>query len=181
MPLTNGAPAGESPLPCQLHGLQQMEQPLGRIEIAWQFRNRLRRFAKRRLRYLRNWLRERGSRPAAAVPATTVPATAQSLDAPLQPGDLVRVKSRAEIQATLDRWDALKGCSVMEEMWPYCGTTQRVLKRVEKFLDERDYRVHRCKRTVILAGVNCSGTVDFGPCDRSCYFFWREEWLEKIA
>jgi hypothetical protein len=27
----------------------------------------------------------------------------------------------------------------MEEMWPFCGTTQKVFKRVEKFLDERDY------------------------------------------
>jgi hypothetical protein len=32
----------------------------------------------------------------------------------------------------------------------------------------------------ILDGVICNGTEDFGPCDRSCFFFWREEWLEKV-
>jgi hypothetical protein len=68
----------------------------------------------------------------------------------------------------------------MEEMWCHCGTTQRVYKRVEKFMDERDYLVKRCKGIVILEGVMCEGTKDFGPCDRSCFYFWREEWLEKL-
>jgi hypothetical protein len=27
----------------------------------------------------------------------------------------------------------------------------------------------------------CQGTKDFGRCDRSCFFFWREEWLEKLG
>jgi hypothetical protein len=26
----------------------------------------------------------------------------------------------------------------------------------------------------------CKGTAEFGTCDRSCFVFWREEWLEKI-
>ena len=68
----------------------------------------------------------------------------------------------------------------MEEMWPYCGTTQKVFKRVEKFLDERDYLLKKCRGIVILEGIFCEGTKDFGQCDRSCFFFWREEWLEKI-
>ena len=33
---------------------------------------------------------------------------------------------------------------------------------------------------VILENVICQGTIDFGKCDRSCFYFWREEWLEKI-
>jgi hypothetical protein len=68
----------------------------------------------------------------------------------------------------------------MEEMWRHCGTTQRVYKRVERFMDERDYLVKRCKGIVILEGVMCEGTKDFGPCDRSCFYFWREEWLERL-
>lgn len=68
----------------------------------------------------------------------------------------------------------------MEEMRPFCDTTQRVLKRVEKFLDERDYLIKRTKGIVLLDGVICIGTGDFGPCDRSCFFFWREEWLKKM-
>jgi hypothetical protein len=98
----------------------------------------------------------------------------------VQAGDRVRVRSKQEIQATLNRWNQLNRCSFMEEMWPYCGTTQRVLKRVGKFLDERDYLIKKCKGVLILDGVMCQGTKDFGACDRSCFFFWREEWLEKI-
>ena len=99
----------------------------------------------------------------------------------LKPGDLVQVKSKAEIQATLNRWNQLKRCAFMEEMGPYCGTTQRVFKRVEKFLDERDYLMKKCKGIIILEGVYCEGTRDFGACDRSCFFFWREEWLKKAG
>ena len=98
----------------------------------------------------------------------------------LNAGDLVRVRSREEIQATLDRWRSLKGCGFLEEMGRYCGTTQRVLKRVERFIDERDYRAKMASGIVLLDGVICSGTGATGRCDRACFFFWREEWLEKL-
>jgi hypothetical protein len=164
------------PPECQIHCLDQMPEPLRRIEVLWQLRNRLKRILKRRLNYIRNLLSEgAGSRRSASAPGVNAVASG------LQAGDRVRVKSREEIQATLDSWNRLKGCDIMEEMWPYCGTTQRVLKRVERFLDERDYRVKRCKGIVLLEGLICEGTVDYGPCDRSCYYFWREEWLEKIG
>jgi hypothetical protein len=98
----------------------------------------------------------------------------------LSAGDLVRVRSREEIQATLDRWRSLKGCGFLGEMAGYCGTTQRVLKRVERFIDERDYRLKKASGIVLLDGVICSGTGTTGRCDRACFFFWREEWLEKL-
>ncbi len=99
----------------------------------------------------------------------------------LNAGDLVRVRSREEIQATLDRWRSLKGCAFLDEMTRYCGTTQRVLKRVERFIDEKDYRLKKARGIVLLEGVLCSGTGVTGRCDRACFFFWREEWLEKSA
>jgi len=98
----------------------------------------------------------------------------------LKAGDLVRVRSQEEIETTLDDRKELKGCSFMSEMWAYCGTTQRVLKPMERFLDERDYRIKRCKGIVLLEGVICQGTVFPKGCDRACFFFWREEWLEKL-
>jgi hypothetical protein len=98
----------------------------------------------------------------------------------LHPGDIVRIKSRDQIKATLDNWNRLKGCAFMEEMWAYCDTTQRVLKKVEQFLDERDYHIKKCKSVFLLDGIICNGTKDFGRCDRSCFFFWREEWIEKL-
>jgi len=48
---------------------------------------------------------------------------------------------------------------------------------VQRFLDERDYRVKKARGIVLLEGLTCEGTRDYGPCDRNCYYFWREEWL----
>jgi hypothetical protein len=52
---------------------------------------------------------------------------------------------------------------------------------VERFVDERDYRVKKASGVVLLEGSLCQGTELYGPCDRSCFFFWREEWLEKVG
>jgi len=164
------------PSECQVRCLEQMSEPLGRVEIMWQLRHRLKRIIKRRWTYILNWFSEvAGSRGAAS--ALGVNAAANRLQA----GDRVRVRSREEIRATLNRWNGLNGTTFTEEMWPYCDTTQRVMKRVDKFLDERDYRLKKCRGIVLLEGVICEGPKDFGRCDRSCYLFWREEWLEKIA
>lgn len=121
-------------------------------------------------------LRLRGDSPAAS--ASAQPA-ARSASLSLKAGDRVRVRSKEEIQSTLNRWGELKGCGFMTEMWQYCGTNQRVLKPVERFVDERDYQVKKARGVVLLEGVTCHGTEFYGPCDRSCFLFWREEWLEK--
>lgn len=97
----------------------------------------------------------------------------------LQPGDVVRIRSRDEIIATLDKDRKLKGTSFIGGMWQYCGTTQKVFKPINRFVDERNYKVVNTKGLYLLEGVICSGTDFYGSCDRACYFFWREEWLEK--
>jgi hypothetical protein len=98
----------------------------------------------------------------------------------LQAGDWVQVLTEREIQATLNPWKELKGCAFLPYMVEYCGTTQQVLQPVERFLDERDYKVKKAKGVVLLEGVICHGTPVFGRCDRCCHLFWREEWLQKI-
>lgn len=136
-----------------------------------------------RERALRSYTNNLMNRFAKLMGRPTKPtAPAEALAATnLQAGDVVRVRTREEIDATLNHWHQLKGCSFMPEMEQYCGTTQRVLKRVERFVDERDLRIKRAKGIVFLEGVICGGTADFGTCDRSCYHFWREEWLEKVG
>ena len=95
-------------------------------------------------------------------------------------GDLVRVRSKEEIELTLNHLGQLKGCTFMDVMIPYCGTIQHVFKPMERFVDERDLTVKRCSGLVLLDGVMCQGTAQFGRCDRSCMMFWRQEWLQKI-
>jgi hypothetical protein len=81
------------------------------------------------------WLAGRDKKVSA--PSIAVPTTS------LQAGDLVRVRPAEEIELTLNFWRQSRGCVFMQEMEPYCGTTQRVLKRVERFLDERDHQFRR--------------------------------------
>jgi hypothetical protein len=97
----------------------------------------------------------------------------------LAPGDWVIIRSEQEIKATLDPINELRGCAYMPEMSQYCGTVQRVLKPIMRFVDERDFKVKKASGIVLLEGVNCQGTEFYGGCDRSCFFFWREEWLKK--
>ena len=161
---------------CQLHSLGQMQLPLNQTEIASQFMvHRVRRMAKRRMQFVSNaaWKATHG-----VTDATKADATAEVPE--FKPGDRVRVKSRDAIRAGLDNWNVQGGCAFMEEMYEYCDTEQVVFKKVEKFLDERDYRTKKVRNTYLLEGLLCEGTVDFGPCDRSCFFFWRAEWLEKV-
>ena len=98
----------------------------------------------------------------------------------LKAGEMVRVRSKEEIQATLDAEGKLKGCSFLNVMLPYCGTTQKVFKPVVRFVDERNYKIKNARGIVLLEGVMCAGTEFYGNCDRSCLFFWREEWLERV-
>lgn len=155
---------------CQINSIGQISDRVSTINFIWQRIKKLRRTFKRRRDYIINFFQELQGKKK--TPLANQPI--------LQPGDIVRVKSKKDIQSTLNRWNKLKGCAFMEEMWPYCGTQQRVFKRVNKFLDERDYLMKKCNNIVLLEGTICTGTKDFGPCDRSCFFFWRDEWLEKI-
>lgn len=100
--------------------------------------------------------------------------------AELMAGDFVLVKSREDIEGTLDAFHELKGCAFLEPMYEYCGTKQRVYTKVERFLDERNFKVRSSKGLYFLENLQCTGTAVFGRCDRRCYYFWRTEWLEKI-
>jgi hypothetical protein len=110
--------------------------------------------------------------PAAAVAPLPIPE--------LKAGDRVRVRSKEEILASLNRFKELKGNAFLDNMWQYCGQEFRVLKVMERFLDERDYKVKKVRNLILLENVICHGTTVFGQCDRCCHLFWRAEWLEKL-
>jgi len=100
----------------------------------------------------------------------------------LQPGELVRVKSRREIAATLDEHGRNRGLSFDWEMLPHCGRTYRVLDRVERFIDENTGTMIELKNECLtLEGVVCSGDLSAGRwfCPRAIYPFWREAWVER--
>ena len=99
----------------------------------------------------------------------------------LQPGELVQVKSHAEILDTLK--DARnRGMGFSAEMVEYCGGTYRVHSRVEKIIHEGTGKMMQMSNDcIILENVvcrsQCSGARRF--CPRAIYPFWREIWLRR--
>jgi hypothetical protein len=99
----------------------------------------------------------------------------------LQPGDLVRVKSREEIVATLDTGNKNRGMTFDGEMLRHCGREARVLRRVEHIIDEATGRMlHFSNPCIVLEDVVCTGSFH-RVCPRAIYPYWREIWLEKVT
>jgi hypothetical protein len=99
----------------------------------------------------------------------------------LQPGELVRIKSKEEIVRTLDVNNSNRGLKFDPDMLWYCGREARVLRRVERVIDERTGRLLRLKRPgIVLEDVTCRGAYH-RCCPRADYPFWREIWLERVG
>jgi hypothetical protein len=98
----------------------------------------------------------------------------------LQPGELVKVRTKEEILATLDQNGRNRGMFFNPEMLKYCGKTLRVLKRVDKMINENTKKMRPLFNTVILEGVFCDGK-GHGGCQRNCYSLWREIWLRRVS
>jgi hypothetical protein len=98
----------------------------------------------------------------------------------LEPGDLVRVKSKEEILATLDTHNRNRGLAFDAEALRYCGQTARVAQRVERIIDERTGHMLTINSDcVTLEGFVCKA--DYHRlCTRSIFEFWREIWLERV-
>jgi hypothetical protein len=94
----------------------------------------------------------------------------------LQPGELVEVKSRKEIEDTLDVAGKNKGLLFTPPMLPYCGRRYRVANRMEKMILEETGRMIQLRDTVVLEGVTCEAW----GCQRSNLQFWREIWLKRV-
>jgi hypothetical protein len=102
----------------------------------------------------------------------------------LQPGELIRVKSKGEIEKTLNKRNRNRGMSFDVEMLQFCEREYRVLSRVETILDEKTGEIiHLANPSIILDGVTCTGNYlrarMFSP--RNEYPFWREIWLERVS
>ena len=98
----------------------------------------------------------------------------------LKAGDLVEVKSLKKIFETLDSKGHHRGLPFTKEMVKYCGKQFRVQKRLQKIVLEATGELRTMKTpTVLLEGVICDGMAH-GNCDRSCFCFWREDWLKPV-
>ena len=145
----------------------------------WRVARRMRRL----LRALVRFRRTASSPTKSATPRLEKPPITHRQDGALQPGDRVRIRDLADIEATLDATSRYHGCAFLKPMARYCGREFRVVRCVERFFDERQWRMLKCKNIVLLEGAYCdgSGALSTRGCDRMCFFFWRTEWLEKLT
>src|SRR6267143_1909581 len=101
-------------------------------------------------------------------------------DAELRHGDVVLVKSAAEILSTLDAQGALDGLPFMPEMVQFCGRRFEVDKRADKICDTIHYTgSRRLPAAVLLADLRCDGSRHDG-CQAECRPFWKEAWLRRV-
>lgn len=140
------------------------------------FFNRLQSYSKRLLPR-RLWFRD--GLPWGFVKGRVVGRTpTDHLD--LQPGELVRIKTKEQIEATLNADRQNRGMGFDEEMARYCGRTARVQRRVTRCLDETTGRMLTMQSPcIVLDDVVCLG-VRHGSCPRQHLPFWREIWLERV-
>jgi hypothetical protein len=99
----------------------------------------------------------------------------------LQPDELVQVRSKEEIMATLNRHQRNRGLLFDVEMLSYCGGIYRVLRRVNRIIDEKTGEMLNMKYPcIILEGVACRS--DYHRlCPRAIYHYWREDWLRRAV
>ncbi|MGH8947602.1 MAG: hypothetical protein ACRDXF_01995, partial [Acidimicrobiia bacterium] len=98
----------------------------------------------------------------------------------LQPGELVRVKTRQEIAQTLDHQNRNRGLTFDSEMLRFCGGEYRVLRRVNRIIDEKTGElIDLPGDCIVLDTVTC--TAEYHRlCRRSIYPYWRELWLTRV-
>jgi hypothetical protein len=99
----------------------------------------------------------------------------------LQPRELVQVRSKEEILATLDKQNRNRGLLFDGEMLTYCGGIYRVLRRVYRIIDDKTGKMLNMKYPcIVLEGVACRS--DYHRlCPRAIYHYWRESWLNRAA
>src|SRR4051794_24485496 len=96
-------------------------------------------------------------------------------------GDVVEVRSREEIFATLDADGCLDSMPFMPEMLAFCGQRFRVTAVAHKTCEtaKKTYLGRRLDRTVQLADLRCDGAAH-GGCQADCKLFWKDAWLKGV-
>jgi hypothetical protein len=98
-----------------------------------------------------------------------------------QAGELVEVRSIEEIVATLNKQNRNRGLLFDGEMTPYCGGIYRVLRRVNRIINENTGKMMDMKYPcIVLEGGVCKS--DYHRlCPRAIYSYWRENWLKRVT
>lgn len=97
-------------------------------------------------------------------------------------GELVQIRSKAEILATLDEKGCVDGMPFMPEMLQYCGKVVPVSAVAHKTCDTAKIKGtgRRLDEAVHLVGLRCDGSAH-GGCQAACNLFWKDAWLKPVT
>ncbi len=102
----------------------------------------------------------------------------------IKEGDVVRIKDYREILKTLNEEWKNRGLYFDAEMVPYTNGEYKVLKRVNRIIDEKTGKMLTLKNgCLILDEVVCQAR--YAKCRKLCprayYLYWRDIWVEPVA
>lgn len=179
---------------CQSTQLLEATEPFPGRQRVWMLRILLREIRTgdvsvgRAVRLVALWLRQvlwraAGGDEHVAGPNQRTPTRSLGL----QPGEAVRVKSRAEVVATLDVRSRNRGLAICDEVLRCCGEEAVVRDRVDRLIDERTGKMREISNTVTLRiprneslAEECLCYHEIGDCPRGEIMYWREIWLERV-
>ena len=95
-------------------------------------------------------------------------------------GDLVQIRSKQEILATLDKSGRLEGLPFMPQMFKYCGKSFKIFKVAHKTCDTVNGTGGRWLPGGIHLDLRCDGQA-YGGCQAACLIFWKEAWLKPVS
>jgi hypothetical protein len=94
-------------------------------------------------------------------------------------GDLVQVRTKEEILATLDKNGRLEGLPFMPQMFKYCGQRFKVSARAHKTCDVIAGEGRRLEDGIHL-DLRCDGKA-YGGCQMACLIFWKQAWVRRVV
>ena len=145
--------------------------------LAFEAFNRYQAFSRRALPA---WLRFRHGLPWGFLVGGVTSGRTPTEHLDLEPGELVRIKSREEIMATLGSRLLNRGMGFDPEMARFCGRTARVKARARRCVDEKSGRMLVMQNPcIILEDIVCEGAFA-ANCPREFVCWWREIWLERV-
>ncbi len=128
------------------------------------------------------------SRDARAIKSAAVPRTTRLrrwlarrlLEHDFLVGDLVEIRTWAEIRATLDAQGCLEQLPFLPEMLAMCGQRARVFRCAHRLFDYRKTRrMRHMEGGVLLVGMVCDGS-SHGGCEAACHTIWKAAWLRRV-
>jgi hypothetical protein len=99
----------------------------------------------------------------------------------LRPGDVVRVRTKAEIEETLNNRNRNRGLPFDVEMLRYCGAQFRVSRVLDRVIAEPTGLMRELTvPCIVLEGIRATAEYRaFNTEDE--HIFWREIWLERVG